>query len=272
MRVRTILMVCAVLSAFAVAPAKPATAADWTGRFSIWRDGAFTPQYLNASCVGATIQMTLNLARGENDRSKKTQLDYLAYAQASSKYPVDDDGADPEGWVQALNHYSNGDSDYGWTTSQSMQSALHLAALQVRATEKPVGLLVHFGRHAWLMTGFESTADPAETTDFEVTAAEVVGPLWPLGTLNGEHFDPGPQTWMTTRELPRKFDAYVEPDQPAWYGKYVMVVPDATAATAQSAGQPGADTPDLHSALGWIYVFQRLARSIPVRDYLWLHR
>jgi hypothetical protein len=119
------------------------------------------------------------------------------------------------------------------------------------------------------MTGFESTADPAVTTDFEVTSAEVVGPLWPLGTLNGEHFDPGPGTWMTTRDLARKFDAYVEPDQPLWFGKYVMVVPDATAAAAQSAGQPGADTPDLNSTLGWIYVFERLARSIAVRDFLW---
>jgi hypothetical protein len=265
------LIACTVLIALVVAPAGPVAAADWTGRYSVWNDQAFAPQYLNASCVGAAIQMTLNLVRGVKDRSKAHQLEYLAYAQQTSKYPVEDDGADPEGWVQALNHFSSGEADYGWTTSPTMQSALHLAALQLRTTGKPIGLLVHFGRHAWLMTGFESAVDPAETTDFEVTAAEVVGPLWPLGTLNGEHFDPGPRTWLTTRELARKFDAYVEPNQPAWYGKYVMVVPDATAAVQQSAGQPGADTPDLQSTLGWIYVFQRLAQSIAVRDYLWLH-
>ena len=263
------MVACALLLALVAAPAGPAAAADWSGRYSVWSEQAFSPQYLNASCVGATIQMTLNLVRGVKDRSKSRQLEYLAYAAQTSKYPVLDDGADPEGWAQALNHFSSGDADYGWTTSPSMQSALHLAALQLRSTGKPIGLTVHFGRHAWLMTGFESAVDPATSTDFEVTAAQVVGPLWPLGTLNGEHFDPGPGTWMSTRDLARKFDAYVEPDQPLWFGKYVMVVPDATAAAQQSAGQPGADTPDLQSTLGWIYVFQRLAQQIPVRDFLW---
>jgi hypothetical protein len=42
---------------------------------------------------------------------------------------------------------------------------------------------------------------------------------------------------MTTRDLARKFDAYVEPDQPIWFGKWVMVVPDATAAAQQPPPQ-----------------------------------
>jgi hypothetical protein len=149
-----------------------------------------------------------------------------------------------------------------------MQSALQTAASQIRETGKPVGLLVHFGRHAWLMTGFAATADPATTSDFQVTAAEVVGPLWPLGTLNGEHFDPGPGTWMDTNDLARKFNTYTEPDQPIWYGKYVTVVPDVT--KAKQGGQPGQQSPDLQSATGWIYTYQQLSQGVPVRDFLWL--
>ena len=74
-RSRIALIACLVLVALVAAPAGPAGAAEWTGRYSIWRGGAFSPQYLDASCVGATIQMTLNLVRGANDHSKSHQLD-----------------------------------------------------------------------------------------------------------------------------------------------------------------------------------------------------
>jgi hypothetical protein len=263
-----VLAACLVLVALVAAPAGPAGAANWTGRFSVWRTGAFAPQYLDASCVGATVQMTLNLVKDQRDHSKGKQLGYLAYAAANSKYPVTDGGADPEGWAAALNHFGAGD-DWGWTTASTQEEALQVAAKQIRETGKPVGLLVHFGRHAWLMTGFEATADPATTDSYTVTAAEVVGPLWPLGTLNGVAFDPAPGTWMDTAELDRKFDAYVEPDQPIWYGKYVTVVPRVSE-VGSGAGGPADQTPDLKSASGWIYVFDRLAQAIPVRDYLWM--
>jgi hypothetical protein len=209
--------------------------------------------------------MTLNLVRGARDRSKNRQLSYLAYAAENSKYPVEDDGADPEGWAAALNRYDTND-DWGWVASDTQQEALRIAAKQIRDSRAPVGLLVHFGRHAWLMTGFEASADPATTDDFQVSAAEVVGPLWPSGTLNGINFDPGPGTWMTVRELDRKFDAYVEPGQPIWYGKYVTVVPQVSKVTTDEP----TEAPDLQSALGWMSVFGRLSQSGPVRDFLWL--
>jgi hypothetical protein len=256
-----------VFVALLVAPASPVAADGWTGRMSIWRNGSFATQYLDASCVGATIQMTLNLVDGTRSRSKSQQLKYLAYAAAQSKYPVEDDGADPEGWAAALNHFSGTDG-WGWVNEPSMQSALQVAATQMRETNKPIGMLVHYGRHAWLMTGFEATADPATTTDFTVTSAEVVGPLWPNGTLNGEHFDPGPGTWMDTTELARKFNEYVEPDQPAWYGKFVIVVPRA--GEVNQTGSSGQDAPDLSTVTGFITVYNRLALGVPVRDFLWL--
>jgi hypothetical protein len=260
--------VALAIAVLLVVPATRVSAADWSGRFSIWRNGAFATQYLDASCVGATIQMTMNLVRGARDHSKARQLRYLAYAADNSKYPVTDDGADPEGWAAALEHLGAGD-DWGWINQPSMHSALQIAAKQIRETNKPVGLLVHLGRHAWLMTGFDASADPLTTSDFTVTAAEVVGPLWPTGTLNGELFDPGPRTWMDTKELSRRFNEYINPDQPEWHGKFVMVVPRASEANAGSGG-PGTLSPDLTTVNGFIYVFDRLARSVAVRDFLWL--
>lgn len=265
---RTLAVVALLLATLVAGPIAPVGAATWNGRFSIWRGNAFSPQYLDASCVGATIQIMLNLIDGRRDRSKNRQLQYLAYAARNSRYPVTDDGADPEGWARAMREYGGG-SDYGWVTDSTVQAALHRAAGQIRKTGKPVGLLVHFGRHAWVMTGFESTADPKVTNDYEVTAAEVVGPLWPNGTLNGQKFDPGPGTWQDVRTLSRKFDAYVVPDQPIWMGRYVTVVPRASDAS-QPGNQPVSELPDLSSALGWTWVLDRLAQRLPVRDLLWL--
>ena len=33
---------------------------------------------------------------------------------------------------------------------------------------------------------------------------------------------------MDTNDLARKFNTYIEPDQPIWYGKYVTVVPEVS--------------------------------------------
>jgi hypothetical protein len=89
-------VLCLVLVALLAAPAGPAGAATWTGRYSIWRNRAFTTQFLDSSCVGASVQIMLNLVRGKHDRSKRHQLAYLAYAEAHGIYPVKDGGADPE--------------------------------------------------------------------------------------------------------------------------------------------------------------------------------
>ena len=263
------MIACLVLTALVGTVAGPAQAATWNGRFSIWRNGAFAPQYTDFSCVGATIQIMVNLVRNRADKSRRGQFAYLDHAQERSRYPVTDLGADPQGWAQALRDYGAGD-DYGWANDPTIEGSLHTAAKQIRRTGKPVGLLVHFGRHAWVMSGFESTADPAQSDDFEVTAAEVVGPLWPSGTLNGRPFDPGPQTWMDVRTLSRKFDRYVEPGHDLWRDQYVTIVPRASEAAQPPAPEPPADAVDLRSAFGWVWVFNQLAYRIAVRDLLWL--
>jgi hypothetical protein len=268
---RSLLLTCLVLAALVAAPVAPAGAATWQGRYSIWRGNAFAPQYLDASCVGATIQIMLNLIHGRSSDGKRVQLDYLDYAAETSEYPVTDDGADPEGWAQAMRRFGGGEG-YGWVNDDTVQQALHRAASQIRKTGKPVGLLVHFGRHAWVMTGFEATADPSVTNDYEVTAAEVVGPLWPNGTLNGQKFDPGPRTWQDVRTLSRKFDEYVVPGHDLWFGKFVTIVPRASD-TSHMAGRPddpNAALPDLSNAAAWVWVFNRLAQHFPVRGFLWL--
>lgn len=49
---------------------------------------------------------------------------------------------------------------------KSRQNALRKAAHMMRKTGKPVGIVVWRGAHAWVMSGFTATADPALTVDF----------------------------------------------------------------------------------------------------------
>ena len=54
-------------------------------------------------------------------------------------------------------------------------AALRLAVIRLRKTNLPVGITVSRGNHAWILTGFCATADPARTNDFKVTSVRVIG-------------------------------------------------------------------------------------------------
>ena len=116
---------------------------------------------------------------------------------------------------------------YYFDVSNTMAAALRDAAIQMRKTHKPVGIIVWgtHGGHAWVMTGFTSDHDPLAGGSFTVTSIQAMGPLWPLGTIDGHSYDPGPKTWVGMAELTRKFTAYYAPKSPEWVGKWLTVLP-----------------------------------------------
>ena len=257
------MIACLTLVALVAAslPSAAPVAAAWAGRYSVWNAGSFVTQYRDWSCVGASIQIALNIINDTSNRGVRRQLKLLAYARDNSKSPQPEGGADPQGWAKALVHFGAGD-DWGWVNSSSLQGALKVAAKQMRASGKPIGLLTFHGGHAWLMTGFESTADPATTNSFEVTAAEVLGPLYPDGTYNGKSADPGPKTWMTVTQLGKRFNYYSQSGHAVWNGKWVMVVPRVSQVTPLIASEePPAEqiTPDLETAFGWSWMLGALS-------------
>jgi hypothetical protein len=75
-----------------------------------------------------------------------------------------------------------GGGPYQVVGADSIQEALLLAARSMRKTGRPVGLLVWRGRHAWVMSGFEATADPRHFDDFAVNRVRVHDPLYPHGS------------------------------------------------------------------------------------------
>ena len=208
-------------------PNAPKADPNWQGQFSIYRAHTHSVQKTDWYCVPTSIQMMLNLIKGNSDKSEANQRRYWEYAQAHSRYPVRDNGADPGGWVAAMDHW--GVPGYSVGVSRSMQDALWLAAKRLRLTGLPVGLIVWgnngTGGHAWVMTGFESNDDPKQTDNYAVTSVQAMGSLWPYGTINGKPFDPGPKQWVGYRELRQKFTRLSYNAAPAWDGQWVTVLP-----------------------------------------------
>jgi hypothetical protein len=151
------------------------------------------------------MQMMLNMIRAEDDRTAATQLELQNLARATSGHRPDGrerQGASIRGWTAGLNQLGAG--PYRTTGATDIQSILKITAEAMRDTNRPVGLLVWRGRHAWVMAGFTATADPRYTDDFEVTNVIVMDPLYPYGSKTWGP-SPKPRESLTVEELGRQF-------------------------------------------------------------------
>jgi hypothetical protein len=188
------------------APATTAPSADLptprSDPFSLdlYRAGDFVGQYTFEWCVGASVQMTLNMLRPEDDRTRATQERLWERARDLSDSVFG--GANPNGWVPLLNELGIG--DWRLASVPTLDEAVRAAAKAIRATERPVNLLMWRGRHAWVMSGFTSFGDPATTDDFEVTGVNVLDPLHPHGSSVWGS-SPRPNSLLTPQELGEQF-------------------------------------------------------------------
>ena len=62
------------------------------------------------------------------------------------------------------------DPRYTLFESRSFDAALDSAVTNLRRTNLPVAITVDHGNHAWIITGFTATADPAARRRFTVTS------------------------------------------------------------------------------------------------------
>src|SRR5689334_24255542 len=164
----------------------------------------FVAQTNFVQCVGASMQMMLNVMGG-SDRTATTQLRLQTLARSLSG-PTRDGferkGASVRGWTDGLNALGAG--PYRLVGTDSIDEAMRLAARSIRETGRPVGLLVWAGRHAWVMSGFEATADPRMTSSFRVTKALVLDPLYPYGSKQWGR-SPKPREAITISKLGEQF-------------------------------------------------------------------
>lgn len=165
----------------------------------------FVAQTNFVQCVGASMQMMLNMVRPEDDRTAATQLALQELARDLSGQRPDGrerEGASVRGWTAGLNLLGAG--PYRLVGTDSLEEALRVAARAMRETGHPVGLLVWRGRHAWVMSGFHATADPLGDADFDVTAAVILDPLYPHGSKTWGP-SPKPQEALSPAELGKQF-------------------------------------------------------------------
>ncbi|UEL27931.1 hypothetical protein [Pseudarthrobacter sp. L1SW] len=195
---------------------------------NLYQEGDFVPQYTFDWCVAASIQMAHNLIDDTGggtwaDSTQQGELWEMARARSSNSF----NGANPLGWAQVLTEVGMG--PYTVVSIADYGTALQTAARAIAETGRPVGLVMWRGRHAWVMSGFESIGDPARFQDFAVTGVRVQDPLYPHGSGQWGP-SPAPNSLLTPEELATQF---VVREPRRWSSElpagYLMVLPVAGA-------------------------------------------
>jgi hypothetical protein len=206
---------------------------DHNGAFSIdlYRKGDFVSEATKWYCVPAAIQSMINIMSPGAERTRAAQDRYYRQARRFSTDRLVGRGAEPEGWATVLER--EGFGDFRVVANRSRSRAIEIAAMALRMTGKPVGLLVWRGAHAWVMSGFRATADPAVSDDYRVTHVDIVDVWYPrISSIWGASRPPG--TRIPVEKLPEDYLRWRRPTvrYPEKDGKFVMVIPVAETARA----------------------------------------
>ncbi len=146
-------------------------------RINLYQRGDFVSQASAIYCVPAAIQTMRNVMEPGARRSPALQDRYYRLARELSTPRLRGPGAEPEGWARTLDRLGHG--PYAVDVQRTRSAAIRAAAQALRAAGRPVGLLMWRGAHAWVMTGFAATADPAFTDRFTVTHVYVSDVWYP---------------------------------------------------------------------------------------------
>jgi hypothetical protein len=163
------------------------------------------------------------MIEGTEDHSGSAQTSYFDWMRTQNQYDLPlSAGVDPAGWTAGMRHFVN--DRFRLVSTTSFGLSLQLAVERMRLTGLPVALAVAHGNHGWILNGFTATADPAATSDFEVTSVSVTGPLWGLQSKNG--YDMPPNTTLTVDQLSTYFTRWhYDPLPMVWDGTFVSIQP-----------------------------------------------
>jgi hypothetical protein len=238
----------AALAVALVLPAAPAAipaaipsarAAVGEFRMDLLRSGDFVSQHTDVACVGASVQMMLNIIQPGADRSRATQRRALRTAQQMTNpiFVRRSGGASALGWAYALERLGGG--PYRVRAYATRTAALRAVAVAMRATGRPAGLLVWRGAHAWVVSGFRTSADPAAARRFSVSGLVISDPWWPRATnARGRTLQPGSelspaqlgQHFVVFQRGPRRGGSILN-------GSYVVILPVDPAVVAQQTAR-----------------------------------
>jgi hypothetical protein len=223
----------------ALPPARPLPQAVATrGPFAmnLYGRGDFATQVTKHYCVPGAMQTMMNVMdRGAKRASRAIQDRLYRLARRLSTDRLRGQGAEPEGWARGLERLGYGRFDV--LVEKTRAGAIREAALALRRTGRPVGLLVWRGAHSWVMVGFRATADPALTSDFRVTHVRIVDVWYPrVSSIWGASVKPStliPVAKLKEDYLPWRRPLMRYPDKD---GRFVLVAPVADVGEAEPIG------------------------------------
>jgi hypothetical protein len=195
-------------------------------RMDMYTPGTFISQMDKHSCTAGATQNMLNLIGPTVDLSTDYQKQIatllVLYTTTTDSH---NGGFGPQGWATTMTKMSG--FKYELLIEPSLDAAMHEAALALRATNHPVGLLAWRGAHSWVMTGFRSTADPRYyPDDFTVQGAYIVDAFYPrYSTRWGQTL--GPDTYRDMNAMAKNFLPWKRPEgrYPGRDGKWLLIVP-----------------------------------------------
>jgi hypothetical protein len=228
-RSRRSLLAPLLAATLSIAMAGPALGAGAGYRLDLASPTDFVRQYTNQQCIGASLQMMLNILGPSVDRTARTQRQLWDLAKelswvggegpARTHHP---DGATARGWLRALRQLDAG--PYVLWTAGTYDEALRTAVHAIATTRRPVGLLVWTGDHAWVMSGFAATADPATTDAYAITSLTVLDPWYPRTSRTWGR-SPAPGSRLTPAALASDLVAWQGRVNRGWNDRYVLIVP-----------------------------------------------
>jgi len=210
-------------------PVPSASPAPSAGPFAMdtYQRGIFVSEETKTSCASAAIQIVINLVGPRIDTSTAFQR---RIASLAADFTTHDDsingGWGPAGMAAAITNLSG--VPYELRIAASREAALRLAATAIRASGRPVVLLVWRGAHAWVMTGFAATRDPRATASFALTAARILDPWFPrISNIWGPSAPPDAS--HNPANLVRNYLAWKRPEGPYADrdGRFLLLVPTA---------------------------------------------
>jgi hypothetical protein len=175
-------------------------------------------------CVPASILTMMHMIDPARIRKMPTQDELDRLARSLSSPRLRGAGSEPEGWAKSLNRLGYG--PYEVRAERTRAAAIAAAARAIRLTGRPVGLLIRRGAHAWVMSGFRATGDPAYTNDFAVTDIDVQDPWYPrVSSIWGPSRPP--DATVRVGLVAEEYLAWRRPAvrYPEMDGKFVLVVP-----------------------------------------------
>ena len=216
------------------------------GAFSmnLYERGDFVHQATEHWCVSASVQTMMNIIDdGRPNRSRKFQrrLHFQGRELDNDRDDDDDDdrwagrrntreyrlglhGLGLTDWRDLLNKHGYG--PYRLERAPTRKNAIRKAAKALRMTGRPVGLVVWRGAHAWVMSGFTATGDPAYTNDFKVKSVFIQDVWYPyVSSIWGP--SPPPNANVPVAALGQDYLRYDRPGRrhPMRDGKFMMILP-----------------------------------------------